>query len=305
MSSITSCIAKAGKLLATKDREAILAANIDYQARGLNEQDAAELAIKDQIKAVSDAMVQPQDVKQSAARVGLTNRENSVYELEKGEFLVSVYGPSSKNERPDSTTFDREEAMQTAADYSRDGRRSKVSQLLQRKGQGYGFTTGVVAQFKDGVDVMSLAADEDGVPDMEARATAWSPSVKQSPARTDQTDTPAFKQWFGDSKVVDAQGEPLVVYHGTNSDIQMFNTNGGAGKTSDTGAFFADNPYTASTYATGATKGGNVVPTYLSLKHPVIIDAGGFNWNSIQQKSSVELPAVDVVDQQDENLLAN
>lgn len=30
-----------------------------------------------------------------------------------------------------------------------------------------------------------------------------------------QTDTPAFKKWFGDSKVVDENGEPLVVYHGT------------------------------------------------------------------------------------------
>lgn len=31
----------------------------------------------------------------------------------------------------------------------------------------------------------------------------------------DQTKTAAFKKWFGDSKVVDENGEPLVVYHGT------------------------------------------------------------------------------------------
>lgn len=30
-----------------------------------------------------------------------------------------------------------------------------------------------------------------------------------------QVDTPEFKRWFGDSKVVDANGDPLVVYHGT------------------------------------------------------------------------------------------
>ena len=30
-----------------------------------------------------------------------------------------------------------------------------------------------------------------------------------------QTQTPAFKKWFGDSKVVDEDGNPLVVYHGT------------------------------------------------------------------------------------------
>jgi hypothetical protein len=42
--------------------------------------------------------------------------------------------------------------------------------------------------------------------------------------------TPAFKQWFGDwenspetsSKVVDENGEPLVVYHGTNAEFNKF-----------------------------------------------------------------------------------
>ena len=29
------------------------------------------------------------------------------------------------------------------------------------------------------------------------------------------TDTPEFRNWFGDSKIVDAEGKPLVVYHGT------------------------------------------------------------------------------------------
>ena len=29
------------------------------------------------------------------------------------------------------------------------------------------------------------------------------------------TSTAAFRDWFGDSKVVDAKGQPLVVYHGT------------------------------------------------------------------------------------------
>lgn len=32
-----------------------------------------------------------------------------------------------------------------------------------------------------------------------------------------QTETAAFKRWFGDSKVVDDAGRPLVVYHGTNA----------------------------------------------------------------------------------------
>jgi len=38
-----------------------------------------------------------------------------------------------------------------------------------------------------------------------------------------QVRTPAFKEWFGDSKVVDKNGEPRVVYHGTFSDFSRFN----------------------------------------------------------------------------------
>lgn len=39
---------------------------------------------------------------------------------------------------------------------------------------------------------------------------------------TKVTDNPNFKRWFGDSKVVDSNGEPLVVYHGTNQDFDTF-----------------------------------------------------------------------------------
>lgn len=35
-------------------------------------------------------------------------------------------------------------------------------------------------------------------------------------------DTPAFKAWFGDSKVVDDQGNPLPVYHGTRRAFDRF-----------------------------------------------------------------------------------
>jgi len=40
--------------------------------------------------------------------------------------------------------------------------------------------------------------------------------------RDRQTSSPAFKRWFGDSKVVDADGNPLVVYHGTVGDHTFF-----------------------------------------------------------------------------------
>ena len=47
--------------------------------------------------------------------------------------------------------------------------------------------------------------------------------------------TPAFKKWFGDwenspetsSKVVDSNGEPLVVYHITYNDFNVFDSSKG------------------------------------------------------------------------------
>lgn len=56
-----------------------------------------------------------------------------------------------------------------------------------------------------------------------------------TPKQYEQVRTPEFKEWFGDwendaknaSKVVDANGEPLVVYHGTKSEFTEF----GLGKT--------------------------------------------------------------------------
>lgn len=35
-------------------------------------------------------------------------------------------------------------------------------------------------------------------------------------------NTPEFKNWFKDSKIVDADGNPLVLYHGTERDFDTF-----------------------------------------------------------------------------------
>jgi hypothetical protein len=52
-----------------------------------------------------------------------------------------------------------------------------------------------------------------------------------------QTETPAFKKWFGGSRVVDENGDPLVVYHGTTSTFDSFNKEK-ANPESDLGAGF-------------------------------------------------------------------
>lgn len=55
----------------------------------------------------------------------------------------------------------------------------------------------------------------------------------------DQTQSEAFKRWFGDSKVVDADGKPLVVYHGgTVSGVFDTNRGGGGNTQLGRGAYF-------------------------------------------------------------------
>jgi GNAT superfamily N-acetyltransferase len=111
-----------------------------------------------------------------------------------------------------------------------------------------------------------------------------------------------FRQWFDGSLVVDASGMPLVVYHGTDKDIVEFNTTGGSGKTSGTGAFFSSSPATAATYS--GVHDGNILPVYLSLRKPAVFDAGGANWNRIDKKARVSLPEIVVADD-DAQLLAD
>lgn len=81
-----------------------------------------------------------------------------------------------------------------------------------------------------------------------------------------QQETPEFKNWFGESQVVDEQGKPLVVYHGTSApDFTSFRTK--TGYNYGPGAYFTPEPIRASEYAETRT-GSRVYPAYVSLKKP-------------------------------------
>jgi DNA polymerase III sliding clamp (beta) subunit (PCNA family) len=85
--------------------------------------------------------------------------------------------------------------------------------------------------------------------------------------------TPEFKAWFGDwendpenaSKIVDENGEPLVVYHGTKNEFYEFDTNkqlkGWLGK----GFYFSKNKTEAKDY------GKRLLKCFLNIKNPFVI----------------------------------
>lgn len=92
-----------------------------------------------------------------------------------------------------------------------------------------------------------------------------------------QTETPAFKKWFGKSKVVDVEGEPLVVYHGTAYDIGQFSGyRGVAGhftfspKFADEFARAADDNLREADENWGETtdSGAAIYPVYLKVENP-------------------------------------
>ena len=93
------------------------------------------------------------------------------------------------------------------------------------------------------------------------------------------TGTAAFQSWFGESQVVDDQGKPLVVYHGTTRDVEAF-TGAGSRVGWDTGfsgeGYYFGSQHTASIYA-GEEHGSNVLPVYLKMEHPLRIQEVAHN----------------------------
>jgi len=80
----------------------------------------------------------------------------------------------------------------------------------------------------------------------------------------DPVDSPAFQNWFGDSKVVDENGSPLVVYHGTGAPgFTEFRVTSGAGLSGD-GHYFTTDKLDASGYG----REGAVYPVYLKIEKP-------------------------------------
>lgn len=99
--------------------------------------------------------------------------------------------------------------------------------------------------------------------------------------------TPQFKAWFGDwendpknaSKILDENGEPMVVYHGTTfGKFEIFDKEmiGSRWRADDVGFFFTDKLSTAEGYAKTSDytvgKDPYLFNVFLNIKNPLIID---------------------------------
>jgi hypothetical protein len=82
--------------------------------------------------------------------------------------------------------------------------------------------------------------------------------------RAPKVDSKEFKEWFGDSKVVDEKGDPLVVYHGTDSEFSEFKKpkENLMQMRSDVGFWFTGDKSETEKY------GDRTVDVYLSIQKP-------------------------------------
>ena len=83
-----------------------------------------------------------------------------------------------------------------------------------------------------------------------------------------QTDTPEFKRWFGNSKVVNEDSSPMVMYHGTAEDLfTVFDKEKIRENDYDTpfnGFWFSSDKFTSPAMRDAK----NTIPVYLSIKNP-------------------------------------
>jgi len=94
--------------------------------------------------------------------------------------------------------------------------------------------------------------------------------------------TPTFRQWFSGSKVVDARGDPLEVYHGTDRPFGQFDMSRGGdtlqtetgAKNGVLGAFLTTDYGKASALYAG--KRGVVLGAYLKIEHPLRLKGGEY-----------------------------
>ena len=102
------------------------------------------------------------------------------------------------------------------------------------------------------------------------RKTTMTGEVLMQRDGAEQTKTDAFKRWFGDSKVVDANGKPLIMYRG-DKDSSTYGKSS-APKNLGDGIFVTPSPEAATEFAignkSGNRSGGFVVPVYVKAENP-------------------------------------
>jgi hypothetical protein len=111
--------------------------------------------------------------------------------------------------------------------------------------------------------------------------------------------TPEFKLWFGDwenspetaSKVVDENGEPMVVYHGTNTEFYKFDKSKGKGSIKQKSINFSSKKEVSKDY------GSRILECFLNIRNPYIKNYNGESYWNIEFNARYEKKFDEIPDQ--------
>lgn len=184
-----------------------------------------------------------------------------------------------------------EEAVDAGIDPSVTKETGPVATWLRRVMQAFSralIKLGVKPETLTAQDLVDLAY---GAAEIEVRTgAAAAPEVASMQVSKAEFST-AFQRWFGDSKVVDENGKPLVVYHGSLRDFDSFDPD--ASRFGNKGLYFTADAGYASAFARtgrGQTEGSpTVYPVYLSIKNPLVLGNGRFDPASLKGRVAAAL----------------
>ena len=151
-----------------------------------------------------------------------------------------------------------------------------IVSAINEHDSGVRFSVSITPEVRAEMDVIKATAFVDG-------KLGLAPNGMKSKLDDDQwalVRTKNFKNWFGDwendpenaSKVVDENGEPMVVYHGTGYEGNVF-----------TSGFFASDEQFATDYGfAGNGFNSRVVSAFIKMANPRVVDADYANYDEIK-----------------------
>ena len=111
--------------------------------------------------------------------------------------------------------------------------------------------------------------------------------------RENQAATPEFKEWFGDSKIVNPDGTPKVMYHGSPNEFTVFDI-----KKAKSSGLYGKGFYFTNSASHGGTY-GKLYEVYLSIQNP--LTPGGSTVTRTQVRKFIEAVAENEDDYSIEN----
>ncbi len=158
-----------------------------------------------------------------------------------------------------------------------------------------GFWLNLGAEF-DEFDEYSFILSKDKLNYSDGGSLLLAPNGKPSnltPEHYKLVREPAFKKWFGDwqndpensSKVVDSNGEPVLVFHGTNAKFNIF-------KIGSLGTYFSDKYEVAKEFGEQGNGFLKIIPVFLKIKKPFIKDYKGDDIGDPSERYDFELSII-------------